>query len=176
MSLINPLTTLSPRPEYAHSLLKTTRLLAWLVVLCPLVLVAIGVSWSHAAAQERTKCWACGAVQCKADPDNTSYRGCTEAKKGGRSCGPLPVPECPAPDTCKLGPGLCPEVMALAAPERNRAIRSFERGGMLPADGAFYVAIQGDQLVLRQKCGAEALARMAARDVGRTLAKVVFAG
>jgi len=66
--------------------------------------------------------------------------------------------------------------MALAEPERNQAIWTFERGGMLPADGAFYVAIHGDQLVLRQKCGAEALARMAARDVGRTPAKVVLAG
>ena len=164
-----------PRRRYYPLRRKTNRLLTTLVILCPMVLLAIAVSGPATFAQEPpTECWACGRVKCDTDPDNTIYRGCTKAMKGTRSCGPLPVPDCPPPGSCELGPNLCPSVMALAEPQRSRVIRAFERGGMLPSDGAFYVAIRGDQLVLRQKCGTQELARMAAKDVGRMPARVAL--
>ncbi len=171
-----PITQPLPRNHCSPSRRKTNRRLTTLVVFCPMVLFAIHVSRSETVAQDPpATCWACGVVQCEEDPESTDYRGCTKALAGGRNCGPLPVPDCPPANSCTLRNGLCPEVMALAAPERNRAIRTFERGGMLPADGAFYVAMRGDQIVLREKCGTEELARMAARDVGKTRGRVVVA-
>lgn len=171
-----PFTRFRPRCSHAPSHARTNRLLTTLVILCPMVLFAIGVPWSRATAQEPTECWACGRVKCESDPKNTNYRGCTKALAGGRTCGPMPVPDCPPPNSCTLENGLCPPVMALAEPERNRAIRTFESGGMLPADGAFYVAIRGDQIVLREKCGTQELARVAARDIGKTPATLALAG
>ena len=55
---------LHPRSRYSPSPQKTNRLLTKLVVLCPLVLLAIGVSGSGTFAQEPpTECWACGRVK-----------------------------------------------------------------------------------------------------------------
>ena len=143
-----------------------------------LVLLTAGVSWSEAAAQDPPdpeECKVCARVKCQADPTGTEYRTCTPGLSGGNECEEETGSNgCPIPESCVLSNGLCTPTMASADPER--AIRTFEAGGMLPSDGHFYVGKQGQELVLRLKCNSEPLARIAIRDVGRPAATAVLAG
>ena len=144
-----------------------------------LALLVVGVSWSKAAAQDppESECRVCARVKCDADPTRTNYRTCTSGDSGGNDCDEETGSNgCPIPGSCQLSNGLCTPTMALADFERDQAVRTFEAGGMLPADGRFYVGKQGQDLVLRLKCNSEPLARIAIRDVGRTAATAVLAG
>ncbi|MYI06802.1 MAG: hypothetical protein F4059_05665 [Gemmatimonadetes bacterium] len=149
------------------------------VALYALVPLIASVSWSEAAAQDppgSDECKVCAKVQCDADPTGTNYKTCTPGLSGGNECEEETGSNgCPTPKSCVLSNGLCTPTMALADVERDRAVRTFEAGGMLPSDGRFYVGKQGQDLVLRLKCNFEPLARIAIRDVGRSAASAVLA-
>ena len=78
----------------------------------------------------------------------------------------------PVGDRCHCFPsgGVC-EIQTTQAPEETRAMEEralavLATGGTLPADGLFYYASRGDQLVLRRKCDGNLVGRVAVAEIG----------
>lgn len=63
----------------------------------------------------------------------------------------------------------------LSATEVDEALDAFAHGRMLPSNGAFFVGVRGDEIVLRQKCGGTLVARLALSNMG-IRSRMVLAG
>ena len=152
------------------------RQITWFAAI-PLALLAIGALPSEGIAQdpdEEYPCRACSPQLCAAD--DIVYSNCTRSKIGTTLCDVQKQDNgCPITDTCRDHGDFCEgggQTMALG-PARDAAIRAFENGGMLPGDGNFYIATRGDRLLLRSKCGTNAIvARIDVREVGQAPAAV----
>ena len=147
------------------------RQITWFAAI-PLALLAIGALPTEGMAQgpgEKYPCRACSPQLCS--EDDIVYSNCTWSLNGTTLCDIQEQENgCPITNTCRDHGDFCEgggQTMALGAAQ-DAAIRAFESGGMLPGDGNFYVATRGDRLLLRSKCGANAIvARIDLLDVGQ---------
>ena len=106
------------------------------------------------------------------------YEACTWTKTGTKKCTTQEQGNgCPVGGTCRVFGGFCEKPKLAFDPSQDEAIQVFRSGGVLPADGGFYVATRGDQLLLRSKCGEQAIvAEIGRHDVGRRVATMTLAG
>lgn len=156
----------------------------WTPVFAAVAALAICVTigdTSSAAAQEppEFECWSCAWKICEPPTgDDEPYKYCARSEFGTNDCDtPMRGNGCPVEtQSCRESDGYCVPTMAMFGPAQDEAVRIFESGGLLPSDGFFYVAIRDDEYVLRRKCGRDAVAWLAIRDVGRSKATVVLAG
>ncbi len=147
--------------------------------LFPLTLPGLFASPSAGIAQgpgEAFPCRACSPQLCRAD--DHVYDACTWTETGTKKCTTQEQGNgCPIGDTCRDFGGFCEKPKLALSPSQDEAIQVFQNGGLLPAEGGFYVATRGDRLLLRSKCGnQEIVAEIARRDVRRRRAAMVLAG
>ena len=147
------------------------------VALFPLTLLGVAPFPSVGVAQgpgEKFPCRACAPQLCR----DHVYEACTWTETGTKKCTTQEQGNgCPIGDTCRDFGGFCEKPKLAFGPSRDEAIQVFQNGGMLPAEGGFYVATRGDQLLLRKKCGTQAIvAEIARHDVGRRWVAMVLAG
>ena len=146
--------------------------------LFPLTLLGLAPFPFAGVAQgpEKFPCRACSPQLC--EKDDHVYEACTKSKSGTKTCATQEQGNgCPIGGTCRVSGGFCGQPKFAFGSSQDEAIQMFRSGGILPAGGGFYVATRGDQLLLRSKCGEQAVvAEIARHDVGRSVATMTLAG
>lgn len=148
------------------------------VALFPLTLLGLAPFPFAGVAQgpEKFPCRACSPQLC--EKDDHVYEACTKSKSGTNTCATQEQGNgCPIGGTCRASGGFCGQPKFAFDSSQDEAVQVFRSGGILPAGGGFYVATRGDQLLLRSKCGEQAVvAEIARHDVGRSVATMTLAG
>lgn len=135
------------------------------------LLVSIMAAPVALSAQVEDECWACGRAKCQVGGE---YRKCTPSDEGSAECKQTLPSKRYACGRCNDRGELCEEGF-VSATEVDEALDAFAHGRMLPSNGAFFIGVRGDEIVLRQKCGGTLLARLALSNMG-IQSRMVLAG
>ena len=121
--------------------------------------------------QEEDECWGCARAKCHMGGE---YRTCAATEVGSSNCRQGGYRKGRPCGRCIDRGELCEETFA-SIDETDAALDAFASGEMLPSDGRYYIGVAGNELVLRQKCGGAAVARLATANVGHR-SRVILAG
>jgi len=148
------------------------------IALFPLTSLGLAPFPSIGVAQDPEKfpCRACSPQLC--EKDDHVYEACTASKSGTKTCDTQEQGNgCPIGGTCRVFGGFCGQPRLAFDSSQDEAIQVFRRGGVLSAGSGFYVAKRGDRLLLRSKCGEQAIvAEIARHGVERRVASMALVG
>ena len=140
--------------------------------LFPLTFVAVALlpDWASGQIEPISNCVTC-VYDCPVESDLPNGG---ETCRGAKKSGPLPIgfTNCiqgEEPCTCDVEDlGLCdpPQLSAAEqAAQLTETLAAIRAGESIPADGLFFYARRGADFVVRRKCGAVEMARVAIADI-----------